>query len=137
MPTVRVLVAHDNLLVRQALAALILAQHDMVLVGQASTAAEAIQLSHCLHPDVLIITLLLAAMDSVAKIWTMRQVHPCMRIIALDVAYHRQLEWLALSAGATAYALETIRIDQLLTLIRDAGPGSDRRRNGYHIGPYM
>ena len=51
----RVLLADDHAVVREGLAALIGAQPDMEVVGQARGGREAVQLTQQLHPDVAVL----------------------------------------------------------------------------------
>jgi DNA-binding NarL/FixJ family response regulator len=60
---IRVLIAESNAIFRQGLHAILAAEADMQVVGQAANAREAVTAFQELHPDVTIMDLRLPEMD--------------------------------------------------------------------------
>lgn len=63
--SIRVIVADDQSMVRAGFAALINAEDDLVVVGQAVNGAECIELSHTLNPDVILMDVRMPVMDGI------------------------------------------------------------------------
>ena len=62
---IRVLTVDDHPITREGIARLIVIQHDMVLVGQASDGREAIQQFRTLRPDVTLMDIQMPGMNGV------------------------------------------------------------------------
>ena len=63
MDTVRVVVADDNLQLREMITAYLSSQSGIEIVGAASNGVEAIELMHKHKPDVLICDMIMPQMD--------------------------------------------------------------------------
>ena len=63
---VRVLLADDQELVRHGFAALIEAEPDLTVVGQATSGAEAIDLAYLTRPDVVLMDIRMPRLDGIA-----------------------------------------------------------------------
>src|SRR5262245_17468502 len=99
---IRILCVDDHPLLREAIAALIQFQPDMVLVGEAATGAEAIQKYSEHRPDVTLMDLRLPDMSGLDVLIAIRTQAPGAKIVMLttfegDVEAQRALE-----AGARA-----------------------------------
>jgi DNA-binding NarL/FixJ family response regulator len=115
---VTVLTADDHPLIRSGLAAVIGAQPDMIVVGEATNGEEAIERYRELRPDVLLMDLRMPIMDGVAAIRAIVAEFPRARIVALttydgDEDIHRALE-----AGAKGYLLKDMLRAEVLHAIR-------------------
>ncbi len=85
--SIRVLVADDHPLVRQGVAAVVAAQSDMSIVGEAGDGQQAVELFRKLRPDVALIDLGLPVLDGIEAMKAIRSEFPGSRLIALTV-YH-------------------------------------------------
>jgi DNA-binding NarL/FixJ family response regulator len=115
---IRILCVDDHPLLREAIALMIQYQPDMVLVGEATNGAEAIQKFREQRPDVTLMDLRLPDMSGVDVVIAIRAEAPEARIVMLttfegDVEARRALE-----AGARAYLLKTMPPKQLVAAIR-------------------
>ena len=70
--TLRILIADDHAIVREGLEAILSTQPDLDLVGTATNGLEAVSLSKELHPDVILIDLVMPQMDGLAAIQSIR-----------------------------------------------------------------
>ncbi len=116
----RVMVVDDYDMVRSGLAVFVETFDDMVLVGEASDGAEAINLCAELQPHVVLMDLVMPNMDGVAATRAIRQAHPEIQVIALTSFSERDLVQGALQAGALGYLLKNASIDELAEAVRNA-----------------
>jgi len=123
---IRVLIADDHAVLRAGLRLLLEAQPDMVVVGEAETAEEAITLDAELSPDVVLMDLTLptrpgdpntvpSGLEAIGRIKSGR---PEARVLALtmhdDEGYLRAV----LEAGGAGYVLKQAADTELLSAIR-------------------
>jgi len=123
---IRVLTADDHPLLREGIAAIINNQPDMILVSQANTGREAIQMHREHRPDVTLMDLRLPDMSGIESMLAIRAEAPGARIIILstfdgDVEIQR-----ALQAGANGYLLKSLPQKQLVEAIRQVHAGKRR-----------
>ena len=123
---IRVFSVDDHPLLREGIGALVNNQSDMMLVAEASTGAEAIQLFKEHMPDVTLMDLRLPDMSGIDILIAIRSEFPEARVIMLttfegDVEIHR-----ALQAGARGYLLKNMPPSQLLDVIRQVHAGKKR-----------
>src|ERR1700688_525569 len=81
--TIRVLIADDHVTVREGLAAIIGRQTDMVVVGEAATGRDAVELWLERRPDVTLLDLRMPVLDGVGAIDEIRNQDASARIIGL------------------------------------------------------
>ncbi len=62
-PTVRVLIVDDSAVTREVLTALLNSDSDISVIGQASTGAEAVEMTATLRPDLVTMDLMMPGMD--------------------------------------------------------------------------
>ncbi|HKV32854.1 MAG TPA: response regulator transcription factor [Pyrinomonadaceae bacterium] len=123
---IRIFSVDDHPLLREGIAALVNSQPDMVIAGEASTGAEALQLFKQLQPDVTLLDLRLPDTSGIDILIAIRTEFPDARIIMLttfegDVEIHR-----ALQAGARGYLLKNMPPSELLDVIRQVHAGKKR-----------
>ena len=120
---IRVMLADDHTMVRRGLATFLMIFDDMTLVGEAANGAEAIQRCAEVHPDVILMDMIMPDMDGVAATRAIRQQFPHVQIIALTSFKEGDLVKKALEAGAIGYLLKDVTADELAAAIRAAYSG--------------
>jgi DNA-binding NarL/FixJ family response regulator len=125
-PRIRVLSVDDHPLLREGIAALVNSQPDMMLVGQASTAREAIVAFRTHRPDVTLMDLRLPDASGVEALQAIRAEQPEARVVMLttfegDVEIQR-----ALAAGARGYLLKSMPPAEIIEAIRQVHAGRKR-----------
>jgi len=123
---IRVLSVDDHPLLRQGIGALVSAQPDMVMVGQAATGEEGLREFREHRPDVTLLDLRLPDVSGVEVLRAIRAEAPEARVVILttfegDVEIQRALE-----AGARGYLLKTMPPGELVEAIRQVHAGKKR-----------
>ncbi len=120
---IRVLVVDDHPLVRQGVVAVVAAESDMEVVGQAGDGRQAVEQFRKLRPDVALIDLGLPLLDGIGAMEAIRSEFPGSRFIALTVYQGDEDVHRALQAGAQAYLLKNGPSSQLVAAIRAVHAG--------------
>jgi two-component system, NarL family, response regulator LiaR len=123
MGNVRVLIADDHSVVRQGLRMFLALDSEIEIVGEAGDGEEALQLARELHPDVVLMDLMMPAMDGVAATRMIRTELPGVEVIALTSVLADESVTGAIRAGAIGYLLKNTEADELRRAIKSAAAG--------------
>lgn len=123
MPMLRVLLADDHPLMREALIAAIEDEPDMQVVGAATNGQEAVQLAQTLDPNVIVMDLFMPGMDGLHAIADIRTRDPRARILVLTSSIDENNVVAAVQAGVLGYVLKDSQRTELLVAIREVGLG--------------
>lgn len=122
MKRLRLLLVDDHEVVRIGLRTLLNDEPDMEVVGEASTAADAIRLSTQLQPDVVLLDVRLPDGSGIDACQIIRKNSECQVLILTSYA-DDELVMEAINSGAAGYVLKQISIGELLRAIRAVGAG--------------
>ncbi len=123
---IRLMLVEDHAVVRQGLIALLSSVPDIEIVGFAKDGAEALQLYPKLNPDVTLMDLQLPKMGGVEVITRVRATIPNAKFIVLTTFDGDEDIYRAMQAGARAYLLKGMDIDELLAAIRTVSLGKGK-----------
>jgi DNA-binding NarL/FixJ family response regulator len=126
---ITILAVDDHSLLRGGIAALLVSEADMRLVGEAANGTEALEQFRALRPDVALMDLQMANGGGIDAIIAIRREFPDARIIVLTTYPGDALAQRALKAGAQAYLLKSLVRKELLDTIRSVYSGKK------HISP--
>jgi two-component system, NarL family, response regulator LiaR len=120
---IRILIADDHSVVRQGLRMFLALDPELEVIGEARDGAEALLRAHELHPDVVLIDLLMPVMDGIAAIGAIRRELPDIEVIALTSVLDDSSVIGAVRAGAIGYLLKDTEADDLCRAIKAAAAG--------------
>ena len=122
---IRVLLADDQALVRAGFAALIDAQDDMAVVGQAGDGAEAVRLVGELRPDVVLMDIRMPGTDGLAATRAIAADERLtdVRVIVLTTFELDEYVFEALRAGATGFLVKHTEPAELIRALRTVAAG--------------
>jgi NarL family two-component system response regulator LiaR len=120
---IRVLICDDHAIVRQGLQTFLELQDDIEIVGQASDGEEAVAKAAIMHPDVILMDLVMPRLDGIEAIRRIREADTNARIIVLTSFADDDKVFPAIKAGATGYLMKDIAPQELARAIRMARDG--------------
>lgn len=120
---IRVLIADDHVTVREGLAAIVGRQADLIIVGEAATGKEAVDLWRSTKPDVTLLDLRMPEMDGIGALLAIRAIDPSAHVIVFTTFNTDQDISLAISAGAKGYLLKDAPREEMLDCIRRVHAG--------------
>jgi len=124
MQRITVLLADDHIVVRQGLRALLVAEEDIDIVGEADNGRQAIQLVKKLLPDVVVMDIAMPVLNGLEATRQITRAVPNTKVLILssycDDEYVQQLT----EAGAAGYLVKQTAANDLLKAIREANKGN-------------
>ncbi len=127
--TITILLADDHPIVRRGLRALFETERDFAVVGETGDGLEAVKLSECLHPDVLLVDILMPGLNGLDVTRQVRQHCPHTRVAVLSVSADQPYVVQAMLNGASAYVLKGSNGTELIHAVREAAAGRE------YLGP--
>src|SRR5829696_5980363 len=120
---IRVLLVDDHAVVRMGLRTFFDLLEDIEVVGEASDGSAAIAAARRLHPDVVLMDLLMPNMDGLAAIAQIKSELPQTEIVAITSFIEEEKVTAALEAGATGYLLKDAEAEEVARAVRAAHAG--------------
>lgn len=115
---IRLLLVEDHEVVRSGLRMLLGAHPDIEIAGEASTAAEALQLANHLQPDIVLMDITLPDISGIEVTRLLRHSGTKARIIALTIHEDEQFFFEMLQAGASGYVPKRAASEDLISAIQ-------------------
>lgn len=123
MSNLRIVLADDHPVVREGLKALLNAEADLSVVGEACNGAEALAQLEYKRPDLLLTDISMPGQSGVELAKQVAARWPMIRVLALsvheEIAYVQQL----LAVGASGYVLKRSASAELITAVRSVTAG--------------
>ena len=123
-PRLRVVLADEHTILRRGLRAMLEGEPDLEIIGEASGVPDAVALTRCLQPDV-VITDVFENGGGIPAIREMRRDCAGVRVVMLTGCRNQEWELAAMVAGAHAYIVNDSPIEVLLRAIRAENPDFD------------
>jgi DNA-binding NarL/FixJ family response regulator len=125
MTKVRVLLADDHAVVREGLKALVNAQPDMEVVGEAGDGRTAARRAQELRPDVVVMDVSMPEWSGAQATRHLKQACPDVRVLALTFHEDRSDVQALFAAGASGYALKRAAVGELVRALRAVAAGGE------------
>jgi DNA-binding NarL/FixJ family response regulator len=119
----RVLIADDHPLFRNGMRALLAADPDTEVVGEATTGEEAIEMAAALQPDVILMDLQMPGVSGIEATRRILHTSPHIRILVVTMYEDDHSVFTAMRAGARGYLLKGASPDEVLRAIQAVGSG--------------
>ena len=121
---ITVLLADDHTVVRQGLRALLEAEEDMCVIGEAENGRQAVQMTKRLRPDVVVMDIAMPLLNGLEATRQVSRESPKSKVLNLssysDDEYVQQLT----DAGASGYLVKQTAAQDLVAAIREAKKGN-------------
>lgn len=104
---IRILVVDDHPLLREGMTAVLAAQPDLQVVGEAADGLQALQAYRTLRPDLVLLDLQLPGLGGIEVIVALRKEFPQARIVVVTASRGDVQAVRALEAGASGYLLKS------------------------------
>ena len=114
---IRILIADDHGVLRAGLRALLNAEPDLEVVGEAADGHEALRLTKALHPDILLLDISMPGPGGIEVTQRVKQTLPGTRILILTVHEDEGLLREAIRAGAAGYIVKRAVESELINAI--------------------
>ena len=123
MAKTRILLVDDHDIVRLGLMTLLNDQPDMVVIGEASTAGEAVKAAEKLNPDVVLMDIRLPGEGGIEATRQVTSQFPNIKVVMLTSFADDELVMRAINAGAVGYVLKQVGNEELIRAIQAAARG--------------
>ena len=123
MKKIKVLIADDHAIVRMGLAALISAEADIEVVGEAKNGIEAVRESLRLAPDVVIMDIMMPKKDGITATQELHEKLPTAKVLILTSVSASDGITRALAAGAAGAVLKNAENQSVIDAIREIVAG--------------
>ena len=126
-----IILVDDHELFRQGLQLLLETQPDFRVAGQAAGGQEALALAEKIHPDIIVLDMLMPGMNGLETIRALRERAPQSRIMVLSMSDEGVYVRKAMQEGAQAYILKDSSSEDLVAAVRSVLAG------GQYLSPRL
>jgi DNA-binding NarL/FixJ family response regulator len=123
MKTTTIVLADDHRIVRQGLQALLSAEADFKVVGEAGDGREALEQVRRLAPDVLVLDLMMPGLNGLEVARQLHKQTPKVGVVVLSMHDDEGFVLEALANGVSAYVLKDSNSSDLIQAVREVAAG--------------
>jgi DNA-binding NarL/FixJ family response regulator len=120
---IRLLIIDDHEMVREGLKAMLVAEPDFEIVGDAANAEQALELIERLHPDVVLLDIRLPGVSGIDLCSNVTSLYPRTAVIILTTFAEESLVAQCIQAGARGFIVKDIERFDLKRSIRAVARG--------------
>jgi DNA-binding NarL/FixJ family response regulator len=120
---IRLLIADDHTLFREGLRAILGAQSEIEIVGEAGTGTQAVSLAATHLPDIILMDIQMPEMNGIAATEKIMDANPHIGIIVLTMLEDDDSVFAAMRAGARGYVLKGADKAEMLRAIHAVAQG--------------
>ena len=123
MAKIKILLADDHIVVRQGIREIIQHESDMEVVGEAGDGEEAVKQCIKLHPDVVVMDIVMPNVDGIEATKQIKTKYPDIAVLILTAYDDDQYVFALLEAKVAGYLLKTVSGQELISTIRSVCSG--------------
>ena len=123
MEKIKIVLADDHAVLRAGLRALLNAEPDMEVIGEAANGREAVERAEVLKPDVIVMDLSMPVMGGLDATKQIKEKGLATRVLVLTVHAEQQYLLPVLQAGGAGYVLKQAADTELIQAIRTVHRG--------------
>lgn len=120
---IRILLVDDHPVLRAGVRALLAAEPDLDVIGEASDGPSALAMVESLKPDLVVMDVSLPGPSGAEVTTELKQLYPSLHVLALSVHEELAFARMLLDAGAAGYALKRTACDELVRAVRLVAAG--------------
>lgn len=120
---IKILIADDHSILREGLKQILLESGDIVVVGEAQTAHEAITKARSTEATVMLLDISLPDKNGIEALKIIKKDNPSLAVLMLSMHKEDQYAIRALKAGASGYVSKQSASSELVLAIRTASKG--------------
>lgn len=124
MKVIRCVLIDDHHVLREAVAAMLEAEADIRVIGQAGDADQGCALVRDTHPDIVISDLKMPGRSGLSLIGELAKEHPDVGLIVFTMYDNAAYVWETMNAGARGYVLKSASKTDLLRAVRAVASGA-------------
>jgi len=117
---IRIALADDHALMREGLRQILMAQHDISVVGEAGDSSGALAVVAAEKPDVVLLDVEMPGEDVTVTVRRMKAASPRTKVIILSMYDRQHLVQSLLALGIKGYLLKSVTGEQVVAAIRNA-----------------
>ncbi len=121
---IRVLLVDDHTILRAGIRALLAAEADITVVGEAADGQEAVEKADALRPDLVLMDVVMPRMNGLEATGLIKRRDPAVKVLVLSMYDDDEYVQQVIQAGASGYLLKGIVADDLVRAIREVHAGS-------------
>ena len=120
----RIVLADDHTILRDGIRALLSAEADLEVVGEASNGTEVLAILETIPVDVVLMDVQMPVLDGFATMPELRRRFPEVHVLVLTMLDHENYVARMLEAGALGYVLKNAAISEITHAIRTVAAGN-------------
>jgi DNA-binding NarL/FixJ family response regulator len=128
---IHVLIVDDHAVVRAGLRLLLDANDDIEVVGEAGTARDAVFRAREVHPDVILMDVMMPDESGIEALPKLLHEHPETRVLILSMQDDPRYVREAFEAGASGYVLKEAADSEVVAAVREVA------RGGRYVNPAL
>lgn len=121
---IRVMLADDHKILRDALRTVLDREADIYVVAEANDGLETLRVASEIKPEIVVMDIGMSGMGGIEATGRLRREHPGIKVLALSTFFDRKIVLQMLEAGASGYVAKSAGGDELLRGIRAVMAGS-------------
>ncbi|MDD3012674.1 MAG: response regulator transcription factor [Candidatus Gastranaerophilales bacterium] len=121
---IKILLAEDHELTRHGIAYGLKKYENIEIVAEAENGQEAVELVKKFKPDLILMDIIMPVLNGINATKEIKAINPDIKIIMLTSNNEKEKVISAFNSGANAYCMKTIRLDDLVIIIKTVMDGA-------------